>query len=484
MVGLERDHLAQQPLHLVHAVELLGHHRLLVEQVDVVRVLLVRLLQHGIGLAPQLHVAQHLGLGEELGAAVGRRLLRRLADQFARFLDLALARQQRGAARLHLERALRVVDLGEPALGALVVVLLLGRLREQQPGLGAALLAPVGGRGGVVIVVVVGTGRRSGRGVLELAQIGLERGDRLGRVAQFDLQRAQRQPGRRHVRREASDRLELRRGIAIALRVGQHAHVVQAHAVVVGLRLQERVDDGLGRRRAAHQAGGEHGHRFVAGIVGVRLLQQRQRLGGVGHAQPGARQRHACGSARGRLGDPVLHDALDQRGRLRLVAGAREEAGQRLDQPRPLGLGRELDQRAQGLDRFVGAIERHQQLDQVAVRLDRARQGAAPGHHRGERLVAGACLQGDLGGAAEQLLVAPAPRRIEHHLIGRAGLAAAQLDLADQQLVEELGVEPGVLDRRIRRGVLRQRRHAHAQQRRQQGTEQARARAGRRGRHR
>jgi hypothetical protein len=105
----------------------------LVEQVGVVGELLVRLRHHLLGFGVHLAFAQKLGLGEQLRACVARRLLGDAADQFARFLDLALAREQRRPARLHLERTLRVVDAREPALGAGEVLLLLGGLA---PGAG------------------------------------------------------------------------------------------------------------------------------------------------------------------------------------------------------------------------------------------------------------------------------------------------------------------------------------------------------------
>jgi hypothetical protein len=60
-----------------------------------------------------------------------------------------------------------------------------------------------------------------------------------------------------------------------------------------------------------------------------------------------------------------------------------------------------------------------------------------------QRLLARARLQCDLGGVAEELLVARLACRIQHDLVRSAGLAAAQFDLADEQLVEELRVEGG-----------------------------------------
>jgi hypothetical protein len=209
VVGLELDDLAQQPLHLVQPIQLLGHHRLLVQQIDIAGELLIGLREYGVRVLPELHVAQHLRFGEQLGAGVGRRLLRSKAHQFAGFLDLALARQQRGAPGLHFERALRVVDLGEPALGTLEVALLLGGLSQKQPGLRAALLGGRRRRCRFVVILVVGSGCRGGGRRLQLLQIGLERGGGFRRVAQFHVQRTERQPGWCHVGRDARDALQL-----------------------------------------------------------------------------------------------------------------------------------------------------------------------------------------------------------------------------------------------------------------------------------
>ena len=103
-------------------------------------------------------------------------------------------------------------------------------------------------------------------------------------------------------------------------------------------------------------------------------------------------------------------------------------------------------QAEQRLFDFGQAIERDQQLDLVAHRVLRIGQRLAPRDRRGERLVAGAGLQRDLGRALEQLLVLGPARRVEHQLVRGASLAFAQLDLAEQQLIEERRIEVRVLD--------------------------------------
>ena len=84
VIGLDRDDPAQQPLHLVEAVELLVEHRLLVEEVGVVGKLAVRLRDHLLGVGVHLVLAQQLGFGEQLGARVAWRLFGNAADQLAR----------------------------------------------------------------------------------------------------------------------------------------------------------------------------------------------------------------------------------------------------------------------------------------------------------------------------------------------------------------------------------------------------------------
>ena len=83
-------------------------------------------------------------------------------------------------------------------------------------------------------------------------------------------------------------------------------------------------------------------------------------------------------------------------------------------------------------------------------------------------------LQGNLGGAAKQLLALAAPRRVEHQLEGCTRIAGIQFDLADQQFIEHARIEPGVLDGRVRGRGLGQRCTGEGR-RRGQGEQRARA---------
>ncbi len=216
VIGLDLDHTAQQPLHVGQAIELLGHHRLLVHQVDVVWELLVSLRQHIVRVAPQLRVAQDLRLRQHLGARVVGRLLGQAADQLAGLRDLALARQQRSAPRLHLEGALRVVDLRQPGLGRLEVALLVGGLRQQQ--VAARQCVFLGGRRSVLFVTGSG-GRGDGGKLRRLHQLDvlLQRLGRRNGFTQLQVQGAKCQPRLRQCRRVLRQRLELPGRVAQAL---------------------------------------------------------------------------------------------------------------------------------------------------------------------------------------------------------------------------------------------------------------------------
>ncbi len=121
-----------------------------------------------------------------------------------------------------------------------------------------------------------------------------------------------------------------------------------------------------------------------------------------------------------------------------------QQSGQRGNGVGALGLGGELDPFAQRLGGFGGATQGGQHHGLGLKRGGRAWQALAPGAGRGQCLLASAVAQGDLVGAPEQLLIAPALGAVENDLIGRRGIAIAQLDLADQQVIEQLGIEAGL----------------------------------------
>ena len=126
VVGLHGNDPPQQPLGIIRAVEFLGHHGLFVEQIRLVRKALAGLAQHLVGITPTFDFTQHAGFGDELGARIVGAAFRRAAHRFAGLADAALARLHGGAARLHIQCALGVVDAREPALGTREIATLFG----------------------------------------------------------------------------------------------------------------------------------------------------------------------------------------------------------------------------------------------------------------------------------------------------------------------------------------------------------------------
>ena len=234
-----------------------------------------------------------------------------------------------------------------------------------------------------------------------------------------------------------------------ALRCRQRANVEQADRRAARPRRELALDDRLGLGRCREHVESEQGGAFGARIGGARALRERQRLGRVVGREPAAadrdqRRRLGLGQRR-RSGSSVR--SISAAVAARSVARARKR-GTASSVAGSAGRGVWRSSRAERLVDFGDAVERDQQLDLVAQRVLRIGHRLAPGDDRGEGLLAGACLHRDLGRAPEQLLVLGSPCRVEHQLIRGAGLAVAQLDLAEQQLVEERRVEGRVLDRR------------------------------------
>ena len=277
-------------------------------------------------------------------------------------------------------------------------------------------------------------------------------GARFLRPLHLELERAEREPGRREVRIALGQHLDLGRRLGEALRRRQRPHVEQAHRRAVRPRRELALDDRLGLGRRRQHVEGEEGRAFGAGIGVARAAREGERLGRIAGGEPGA----PAGDERRRLGVGRVGErpqgALDERRGGVAIGRAREQAGHRFDQHRQRRPRRLAQQRRERLFDVGDAIERDEQLDLVAQGVGRLGQRLAPGERGRERLVAGARLQRDLGGAPEQLLVLAALGGVEHELVGGADLAVAQLDLAEQQLVEERRVEVGVLD--LARGRL------------------------------
>jgi len=339
-------------------------------------------------LVPLLHLAQQRDLGHHLAARILRAALGHLADECARLVDLSLACQQRCAPHLHLDGLFGVVDPGQPRLGTGQVVLLLGRLGEHQPGLGEPLRKRGGERGRAWRVVVRRRGR-VGLGERHVAQQG-----RCGelRLVQFDVQRTEREPGGCSVGRARGHGLHLRQRVDVTLQAGEHPCIEGPHGVALRRGLQMGNDDFFGLRRLLHQFEREQCRRLARRIECVGVAREREGTRHVGCRKPcpsfGHHHRRPCGR-----GVAVgLKHLLNERGRGDAVRVAREEPRHVGDQRVALGIRCELDERLQGRDRVGQAIHRHQQLHQETMCLGRLRHSTAPGLHRGECLLAGACL--------------------------------------------------------------------------------------------
>jgi hypothetical protein len=117
-------------------------------------------------------------------------------------------------------------------------------------------------------------------------------------------------------------------------------------------------------------------------------------------------------------------------------------------------VGRQLQPVEQGLGRVLEAPQGNRQTHHMLLRGQGA-ELAAPVARGAQGLAAGAGLQRQVDGAPVQAFVAGAARGVQQHLVGGAEFAALRLHLADQQLIEEGGVEARIGCGRL---VLRERR--------------------------
>ena len=217
-------------------VELLDHHRLLVEQVGVVR--------ERAGSPPPAPRRPRPTAWRRAAARPRRRSLARASSAVCSGTRRISSRasailpwrgEQRGAARLHLERALRVVDLGQPAL----------RRRRSRRCCSAAcasssqawVSAALAVARHVVVAIVVGDRRRPGRradrgAAFDQPHVGLA----ARRSASFGcFSSSWSAPSVSHGGASVGLALRQRRSscarrIGQALRCGQRAHVEQAQA--------------------------------------------------------------------------------------------------------------------------------------------------------------------------------------------------------------------------------------------------------------
>jgi hypothetical protein len=132
---------------------------------------------------------------------------------------------------------------------------------------------------------------------------------------------------------------------------------------------------------------------------------------------------------------------LDQNGSLLLVAHPGVQAGNPGEHGGPVARTGERDVVPESLGCFRDAIERHQDLQHIAVRLARLGLRLLPRACRLQRRIAGPRLEGDVDGALIQCRVVRLAGSVQDQRIAGRGFGPARVDLADQELVEQFGVE-------------------------------------------
>ena len=282
-------------------------------------------------------------------------------------------------------------------------------------------------------------------------QVALQGAVGLGEVAQLQMQRPQRQKGRGVVGLLGRRDLELLDRVGIALPGRQQPYIGQAQRQLGAGLCQPLQHDRLGLRVALYQLDRQQHRPGCLGVGLGRLPRQGQRPLGVICRQPQPAQRDQCRGAQVCGRQLGLEHILHQGHRLLLVGGALEQIRQRGDQPGALLSGRQVDHLSHRFGHLAELAHRRQDLQLQPQRVGRVGMGGAPGAGGLERLIAGTRLQRDVHRAAKQLRVLAAPCRVHEDLEGGAGSPVAQLHLADQQLIEELGVERRTLRRGRRR---------------------------------
>ena len=209
-----------------------------------------------------------MGFGHQLVAGLVVVACRHAAQQRPRLLDLALPGHQGGAAGLDFQHPLRIADPRQVGLRRGQVTALLGGLGEHQPGLrqgglpGRGLVFSLGG--GVLVSRGLLRRRRarSSRSPPGELQIALDGGLGARRLAQFEVQCASQQPGRRQVGLLPVDDFELlERGLR-TLQAGQPAGIGHAQRRVGTVRAERVPHERLGRRKPGDEVDGQqHGLR-------------------------------------------------------------------------------------------------------------------------------------------------------------------------------------------------------------------------------
>ena len=422
-IGLGGNHLTQQPLHLHVVSHLLSHHGLFVQQVAVRGILPGGVRQQVVRRLQLLVVAQELHFGHQLVAGVAGIAVRNSAQQLPGFLDPALLGQQRGPAILSRQQVLRVFDPVEIRAGRCEILALFRDLRKRQECLrqtAAALFA--------------GT-------LLRQFDILHQRDLGGGQLVVLHLQRALHQPGFGKLGPFHRDHLELLRGFGIALRIEQGPRV--SHPQLRDrLPLDVTAHDRFSLRQfRIHQLERQQGRAFGSGVEHLAPARRLDRASNI----PGGHSQAADGCpGRGSecrdsqiLADRLLHDA----GSLLLVADPRIEPGNSPQRRPAVACRRQHDVPLEQFGCLGNPVQRQQDLQHVAIGLARFRECPLPGLRRLQGRIAGARLQRDIGSPLIQCRVVGLARGVQDHRETRCRLGFLGVDLAQQELVEQLRIE-------------------------------------------
>ena len=198
-------------------------------------------------------------------------------------------------------------------------------------------------------------------------------------MLQFQVQRTQRQVGRRHVRLRGGGRVQLRDGVGVALAGGEHAHVGQPQCRFARRLAQIVQHGGFGLGPFAHQFQRQQRWADCCGVQCETFAREAQGTVGLLGFEPGSAQRHAYGNPGGGLIAVRLEHLFHDAGHLARIIGALQETRQCGDDAAALGRRRLLQQRAQRLGDFSCPVQGQQDLHLHAQCVKRLWPRQAPG---------------------------------------------------------------------------------------------------------
>ena len=150
-----------------------------------------------------------------------------------------------------------------------------------------------------------------------------------------------------------------------------------------------------------------HHHRAFGARIGcLAALGRLEGAWPVVCGQPHPSGRGPGGACRGGIGQGVGQSGFDHAGRQLAVAGAGVSARHGRQHGQALCIGRHPEFGFQGLDGVGNTVQRNQDLQDIAVGLAGRGQLLLPGKRCLQSRIAGAGLQGDVGGPLVKLGIA------------------------------------------------------------------------------